>query len=161
MKKISFFVALVFLIASVNLVMAGSPGRGGTMGPECEMDASVLSNLNLTMEQNEKVRALRESHMKSMAPIRTKLFNKKAELRLLWMQIKADPSEIVAKQKEIHNLKGQLQEKTTDYRLSFRNILTQEQLTEFIAGGYGKGHSYHGKWKRDHHKGIGQKSRCK
>jgi len=141
MKKITLITALILMLASAPLVMAQPRGNKGGMGPDGGRHAPALANLNLTAEQSEKIRAMRETHRKDMIPIQTKLFTKRAELRLLWMQTNPDSEKIKSKQKEILDLRGQLQEKQTDFRLKFRNILTPEQCTKLLAQGLGR---YHG-----------------
>ena len=74
-----------------------------------------------------------------VTPIRAQLLSKKAELRLLWIQTKLDPDKIRAIQRETRDLKGQMQEKRTDLRLAFRNILTPEQTSKLLAQGIGRG----------------------
>jgi Spy/CpxP family protein refolding chaperone len=93
--------------------------------------------LNLSAEQSEKIRGLRESFVKETTPIRTQLFTKKTEMRLLWIQTSLDADKIRATQKEIQGLMGQMQEKTTDFRLAFRNLLTPEQTSQLLAQGVG------------------------
>jgi len=144
MKKISLIIALILLVASANIAMAGHRGKGGGMGPWAGMNAPALSNLNLTTEQEEKIRVLGEAHQKELAPLRMELFKKRTELKLLWMQTNLDANKIKAKQKEIHELRGQLQEKLTDSRLDFYNTLTPEQRTQFILQKYGRGHGFRG-----------------
>lgn len=139
MKKISFFAALALLVFSANIAMAGPRSKGAGMGPGLGMNASALSGLNLTAEQSERVRALRESHLKEITPLRTQLLSKRAELRLLWMQINLAPDRIRAKQKELHDLTWQIQEKATDYLLAFRKFLTPEQVSKLLAQGQGRG----------------------
>ena len=144
MKKITLITTLIIMLASVPLVMAQPRGMKGRMGPSGERHASALANLDLTSEQSEKIQALREAHQKEIMPIQTKLFTKRAELRLLWMQTKLDSEKIKTKQKEIHDLRGQLQEKKTDFRLEFLNILTPEQHTKLLAQGLGRHHGPRG-----------------
>ena len=155
MKKISIFtVALLLVFASATFVMAGQKGKGAGMGGGRWMNASTFSCLDLTTEQSEKIRALRETHLKEMAPLRTQLHTKRAELRLLWLQTNPDPAKIKVLQKEILGLRGQVQDKTTDHWLEFRNILTPEQLTKLLAQGLGKGH--HGpRWGKGGGRGQG------
>lgn len=140
MKKISVGVALLVVVISATLVMAGSKSRGPGWG----MNPSVLSDLNLTTEQEEKAKALRESGIKEIAPLRVKSFTKRAELRLLWVQENLDADKIKAKQKEVHELQGKIQEKMTDFRLAFYNILTPEQRTQFLARRLGMDRGQHG-----------------
>jgi Spy/CpxP family protein refolding chaperone len=143
MKSMSLLAALVLLVASATFVMAGPHDKGGGMKPGWGMEDSILSKLDLTSEQLEKIRILRESFLKDMTPLRSQLFEKRAEIRLLWMQIKLDPVKIKALEKEAHNLKGQLNEKSTDYRLSFRDILTPEQSLKFVALAGARGPRHH------------------
>ena len=127
MKKIMFIAIGVMLFACANLVLAGPGDRKGR-----DRDQYMSDSLNLTAEQTEKIRVLRESYLKAKDPLRNQMFSKRAELKLLWMQLKPDPAKIKSRQKEIHDLRWQLQLKRTDYRLAFREILTPEQLSKYI-----------------------------
>ena len=66
------------------------------------------------------------------------------------MQTESDAAGIKAKEKEIHDLKWQVLEKATDFRLTFRSVLTPEQLSKFLAlgGDWGR---HHGRDWRGHH----------
>jgi len=150
MKKFSLLAALVTILASATFVIA-DPCGGGEWGDHgWAMDGTILSKLNLTAEQTEKIRALRESFQKDITPLRTRIFEKKAEMRLLWMQTKPDAARIKTKQKEIHDLKWQVLEKATDFRLALRSVLTPEQLSKFLAMG-GDWGQHHGMGRRGHH----------
>jgi len=153
MKKISLCFALLLVIVPATLVMAGPYERGqGMMGTGWEVGRQALSSLNLTAEQTEKIKALRESGQKEVAPLRVKLFTKRAELRLLWMQTNLEGDKIKAKQKEVLVLKGQILDKVTDIRLDFNKILTPEQRTQLLALIIGKAH--HGpRWGKAGRKG--------
>jgi Spy/CpxP family protein refolding chaperone len=142
MKKISIVAAFLLVVASATWVMAGPGGKGYGEGCGWGMGPSGLASLNLTAEQSENIRALRETCLKEITPVRSNLFTKRAELRLLWMQTQLDPDKIRATQKEIQGLIGQLQEKGTNCRLSFRNILTPEQISKLLAQGFGKGDGF-------------------
>jgi len=146
MKKFSVMAALLLLVASATWVVAGPRGKAGWDGDDWCPAASQLSNLNLSAEQSEKVRALRESFLKETTPIRNQLFTKKAELRLLWIQTTPNVDKIRSVQKEIHDLIGQMQTKSTDFRLAFRNLLTPEQTSQLLAQGVGGGPG--GNWGR-------------
>ena len=158
MKRISVISAFVLVIASATLVMAGPRGNGKWWGGGWCSAQFDLAPLNLTEEQAEKIRALRESCLKEIAPIRSELVSKRAELRLLWMQTKLDPDKIRATQKEVKDLMGQMQQKHTDCRLAFRSILTPEQTSMLLAQGFGKGrgHAWGGRhWGRGSGRGSG------
>jgi Spy/CpxP family protein refolding chaperone len=150
MKKCSLLAALLIVFASAIFVAAGPCGGGEWGNPGWAMDGTILSKLNLTEEQTEKIRTLRESFQKDIIPLRTRIFEKKAEMRLLWMQTEPDAAGIKAKEKEIHDLMWQVLEKATDFRLRFRSVLTPEQLSKFLAMG-GDWKHHHGMDWRGHH----------
>jgi Spy/CpxP family protein refolding chaperone len=58
------------------------------------------------------------------------LMSKKLELRSLWLKTNPDEEQILAKQKEIDDLRAQLQEKGAKNRLEMRKVLTPEQQAQ-------------------------------
>jgi Spy/CpxP family protein refolding chaperone len=132
-----------FLLCS-TLVLADH-GEDDSKGHEKEMSLSCLSNLKLNSEQAEKIRGLNETFQKEVEQLRAEEFKIKTELKLLWMQPHPDSQQIMAKEKAIHDLKWQMKEKSVDYRLLFRNILTPEQLTEYLREDTGYHHKHHKK----------------
>lgn len=159
MKKITVIAAFLLVVASATLVMAGPRGKGNWEGGGWCATPSALGSLNLTAEQSEKIRALRESCLKDATPIRSQLLSKRAELSLLWIQTKLDPEKIRSTQKEIRDLIGQMQEKSTDCRLAFRNILTPEQTSNLLAQGIGRGKGH--RWgDRGKDRGLGRGPGC-
>jgi Spy/CpxP family protein refolding chaperone len=149
MKKFTGMAICLLLVASATWAMAGPLARAGWGGDAWCPGAAQLSALNLSTEQSEKVRGLRESFIKETTPIRNELFTKRAEVRLLWMQTKPDADKIRATQKEIHDLMGQMQEKAIDSRLAFRSLLTPEQTSQLLAQDLGRGPG--AKWGRGSH----------
>ncbi len=131
MKKTLLIGALVLILATATFAVAGPYGRKG--GPHFGAGTSAWSNLDLTTDQAEKLTAMRQSNFAEMQEIRNKLFQKRAELRLAWMQVEPDAGRIKGIQKEINSLVAQKQEKMVDHRLAVRNILTAEQLTRHLA----------------------------
>jgi len=159
MKKISIIAAFLLVVASATLVMAGPRGKGNGGGGGWNSAPSALASLNLTAEQSEKIRALRESFLKEVTPIRAQLLSKRTEIRLLWIQTKLDPDKIKATQREVRDLWGQMQEKRTDFRLAFRNILTPEQTSKLLAQGIGRGKG-HGWGNRGKNRGLDRGPGC-
>ena len=155
MKKISVIAAFLIVVASATLVMAGPRGKGNWEGGGWCATPSALASLNLTAEQSEKIRGLRESCLKEITPIRAQLLSKRAESKLLWIQTKLEPDKIRANQKEVRDLIGQMQEKSTDCRLAFRNILTPEQTSKLLAQGIGRGKGHHRWGDRGKDRGLG------
>lgn len=131
MKKTLVIGALVLVLASATFAAAGPYGK--RLGVQGATGPYACNNLNLTTEQAEKLMALRQSNFSQMQEIRNKLFQKRAELRLAWMQVEPDVDKIKGLQKEINELMAQKQENMLNHRLAFRNILTPEQLTQHLA----------------------------
>lgn len=152
MKKLSMvFVAVLIATALASTTFAygwgGGWGRGqgrGTCigGPGYEGDIPAASQLGLTADQTSKIKALREAHLQDIKPLQDKMFSKRGELKLLWLQTKPDQEKIMAVQKEIRSLRDQMQDKRTSQRLAVFNILTPEQQTKaqtFMGRGFGPG----------------------
>jgi len=136
MKKFTLFAVLIILVASFTVAMAEPRGTpDGKDGKDFGRDGrrSPYANLNLTEEQKGKIDAMRESLRKEMTTIRTDLIKKKMELDLLWMEDSHEGDKIKAKQKEIRDLRGTVEDRLTDYRLNVNSMLTPEQRSELMA----------------------------
>ena len=156
MKILSIVFAVILVIGSAAMVMAGpkgpppdaggaqdigrgmGPGPGCGMGP-CGAGGAALANLNLSDEQAVKIQALRETHLKNIAPIQDQLFSARNELRLLWNQPDPDAGQIAAMQQEMDALRSQLREKVTQHLLEVRKLLTPEQQAKLAVTGPGMG----------------------
>ena len=55
------------------------------------------------------------------------MFIKRGDLKMLWLDKNPNQTKILAVQKEIRNLRGQIQDRATKYRLSVMKELTTEQ----------------------------------
>lgn len=153
MKKLSILLLAVLIasaLASTTFAYGwgGGPGRGHARGgldcgPGCDREIQAIQALDLNAEQTAKIRDLREAHFRDIKPLRDRMFSKRGELRLLWLQKTPDREKIVSMQKEIGSLRDQMQEKMTGHRLDMFNVLTPEQKTKiqaFVAGrGFGPG----------------------
>ena len=149
MKKIriAIFMSLLIIgLASTAFSGGGGPGgcgRGPSYGTYAGSDLGPLTKLNLTAEQAEKIRALQEAQVKEMKPLQDKIFAKRGDLRLLWLEKNPDQEKILAAQKELRSLRDQMQEKRTIHRLTVLKILTPEQQSKvqpFMGKGQGHGH---------------------
>jgi len=146
MKKLTMTVVILFVVtAFAAAAFAFGPGWGrGHGGGYCNgPNDAAFSNLKLTAEQTAMINSLREAHLKDVKPLQDKMFSKRGELRLLWLQQNPDQEKIIAAQKEIRVLRDQLQDKRDNYRLQMYNVLSPEQKTQYQpfqrGGGYGPG----------------------
>ena len=148
MKKTIIFTAMLILVTSLSVAMAEP--RGGKDGKDSRHEGrrSPYANLDLTEEQKGKIDALRESQRKELTPIRTELIKKRMELNLLWMEDSPEADKIKAKQREIRDLRGKMEDNLTDFRLSVNSILTPEQRAELLMKQSQGKRSFHHKKER-------------
>jgi Spy/CpxP family protein refolding chaperone len=142
MKKLTITLVTIFIVAALAVsAYAFGPGWGrGHGGGYCYgPNDAALSNLNLTAEQTAKINGLREAHLKDVKPLQDKMFSKRGELRLLWLQTNPDEGKINATQKEMRNLRDQMQDKRTTYRLNVLKVLTPEQQAQIKSSRLGRG----------------------
>jgi len=144
MKKSIVTLATVLIITFLPYYVFAygpGPGRGHGAADYYGPDGSVLSQLNLTPEQTAKINALREANLRDMKPLKDKMFSKRGDLRLLWLQTNPDQNKIMAAQKDIRALRDQMQDKMTAYKLEVLKVLTPEQrekLKSFKMGAGGR-----------------------
>ncbi len=148
MKKFTLFALLIILVTSFTIATAEPRGKPGGKDFGREGRRSPYANLDLTEEQKGKIDAMRESLQKEMAPIRTELIKKRMELNLLWMEDRPEADKIKAKQLEIRDLRGKMEDKLTDFRLSLNSILTPEQRAELLTRKSQGKRSFHHKKER-------------
>ncbi len=140
MKKLGMLAIALVLAASSAWAFGGGSGCGMGMG----INSRFASDLNLTADQNAQLQARQEAFMTEIEPLRNELFAKREGLRELWA--KSDPGQalISAKQQEIRELQGRIQERATQQRLSCREVLTPEQREKLgtltAQRGWGRGH---------------------
>lgn len=152
MKKTIFAVLGIVLLATSGLALAQGWGRGPGMGPGAGGGMGLgpcAAGLNLTAEQIKEMQDLQTKHFNETAALRETLFARNAELRSLWAQKDPNEAEILKKQKEVNELRAQLQETAVKHRLQARGILTPEQQTQLQtclsnAGNFGPGYGKRG-----------------
>ncbi len=141
-KSIFALVAVLGLLTFPLFAMAQgwAMGMHPGMGYGPSWIGGWASRLNLSNEQIQKLEALHERLLNDTISIRNDLALKEVELSTLWLQTNPDEGKILAKEKEINALRGQIQEKTTKYLLEGRKVLTPEQRLQatafFLHGGF-------------------------
>ena len=143
-KFILTFVAVMAAATFAASAFAFGPGwgrgHGGCPSYDRGIDqAPAAAQLGLTAEQIEKIKALREAHLKDVKPLQEKMFSKRGDLRLLWLQANPDQGKILALQKEIRSLRDQMDDKRVSHRLAVLKVLTPEQQAKAQAYGAGRG----------------------
>ncbi len=123
-KILVFLFALLLITGSVY---AMPPGDGGQREG---FQAFHHNLLNLTPEQKTKLQTLRENFQKETVLLRNGIKVKRLELKALWTVPNPEKDKIVAKQKELNDLRTQLQMKVIDFRLAARGYLTPDQAAQ-------------------------------
>lgn len=126
----------VALLTMAGVAVAAGPGYGFGRNVNCP---DGYNYLNLTPEQKTKLTELNEKQWKETVSLRNEMQTKRLELRTLWTAPSPDKNKILAKQKEINELRDKLQAKATDFRLETRKILTPEQAAQIGTFGPGMG----------------------
>ena len=141
MKKIIMSLATVIIVTvfAVSAFAFGPGGGRGHGGGYYGGDITAVPGINLTSDQTAKINALRDANLKDIKPLQDKLFSKRGDLRLLWLETNPDQNKITAAQKEIRALRDQMQDKMISYRLEALKVLTPEQQEKVKANRPGRG----------------------
>jgi len=155
MKKAMIALGLVaVMLLGVYYVYAqeqGNPPRRERM--QGEKSRGEGKGLNLTPEQKTKFRELRRKFIGENAQLIGGLKAKRLELRSLWSDPKASSQAILAKERELRDLKNRMRDKIIQHKLEFRSSLTPEQI-EKLGMMRRRHHGFH--HHHDHHgQGMG------
>ncbi len=139
MKKLSYLLSFMLVFAlSGDLFSQGMAGGRG-MGQKGQMNQGAGMNraayLNLTTDQITKINSLRNDFSKETLSLRTGMQSKAMEIRTLMSDPEKNQSKIISLQKEMSSLRQQLQEKSLQFRIKARKVLTPEQIAMLPAGG--------------------------
>jgi Spy/CpxP family protein refolding chaperone len=132
--------ALTILALAAGLALA-QPGPGtATTAPPAKTQAGMKCGMpgmqgmmqgpaipDMTPEQQEKIDALRVAQVKQMAPMRADLRVKEIELDALWRAEEPDAKKIIAKVKEIGDIKEKIEVARINHQFEVRKLLTPEQ----------------------------------
>jgi Spy/CpxP family protein refolding chaperone len=127
MKKI--FIIIAVLIVSATFVMPTYAVQTDKK-PGFHKEFCFKKHLGLTDQQLAKMKELRNSFRNDTRDLRYSLEIKRLEMRKLFTDSKTDDETLLAKQKEIRDLRQQLSEKKDGMKLEWRKILTPEQIAK-------------------------------
>ena len=117
--------------AKTQVPMArGMRGMQGMSGPAMP---------DMTPEQLDKMDALRTAQLKVMLPLRTDLQVKEIELGALWRADEPDAKKIIAKVKEIGDIRQKMEVARINHMFDCRKLMTPEQLKAMKKMGMGRG----------------------
>jgi Spy/CpxP family protein refolding chaperone len=100
---------------------------------------TIANPLGLTTEQMNQIQEVVVQWRKELTPVWSKLQAKNLELQRLMWDAKADPAEVEARTREIGDLQARMQRKWLERRAAIREILTEEQRSQYDVEGMGYG----------------------
>ena len=119
------------VIATSSSPAAHREWRGGYGSePGNVTDIAGIPGLNLSVDQAERIGALRQAHRRDIKPLQEQLIGKGRQLRELWLAKTPDRDRIMALQRDVHDLRGRLLEKLAAYRMEVLQMLTPDQRTK-------------------------------
>lgn len=142
MRKQKFLGALLAGAMSLS-ALAAAPAlaapdghRGHTAhakgaAPHGAMMDRMFDKLNLSAEQREKIKTLRQQGQERTKTQREQLMTKRRELNQLVRSASATREQAIAKQHEVNALQNQLADARMNTWFDMRAVLTPEQLKEF------------------------------
>lgn len=104
--------------------MRGRPWRG-------DRPCRRASDLDLTLDQAKRLDLIYQAYFQETQLPRTELFAKRLELREFLTNPNIRIESIRSKYLEINDIQSKLEEKTIEYVIKVRNLLTQEQLNNW------------------------------
>jgi zinc resistance-associated protein len=149
MKRLSTILGIVALIGMLTVpALAYGPGYGkkggrGSYGDDrgypgaCRQGAGP--NVELTADQKKQLGALYQKHYDDTAAMKTELWAKRGQFRILMNTSNPDIGKLKALQKEISEIQAQLAEKGLEYQLEARKIAPELRYQRGFGRGHGKG----------------------
>ncbi len=127
MKRTGLMATLFLLFFLCSHAGAAEWGRGRGGPPGQGGDFTAITGLNLTAEQINAIKALRQAHLTDIRPLQDKMMAKREELKALWLETSPNREKIAVAQEETDKLRMEMHDKIAVYRLSVYRILTPEQ----------------------------------
>jgi len=106
----------------------GGPGHFGGLRLRLLLTPQAAEELNLTEDQQDKLKELCYSHQEKVLEIKQKIEREQLELKKLMDADEPNESKIKAKVREIGSLRTDIQLTQVDLYFAARNILTDEQI---------------------------------
>jgi Spy/CpxP family protein refolding chaperone len=141
--------ALMIAVVAGGLALAQPGPAGAVPMPAAKAQAPMACGMqgmmpgpampDMTPEQLEKIDALRAAHLKEMSPLRTDLQLEEIELEGLWRSDEPDAKKIIAKVKEIGDIREKMEVARINHQFDMRKLMTPEQRKAMKGMGMGRG----------------------
>ncbi len=149
MKRIIGVVGIIGLIGMMAVPVLAYGPRGGSAGygnrgggpANCPNYGGgyAARAANITEEQRDELDKLHQKFYDETAQTRGDLLVKRGQMRILMNTSSPDETQVMALQKEIHDLKGKMAEARITYQLEARKINPDARLGRgYAKGGHGR-----------------------
>jgi len=128
--KIPVFIFCFFFVFVTSPSFSQPPGMGMRKGSG-EAPCSRASDLDLSQEQRKSLELVQQAYFREAQLLRAQLFTRRLELRELLMGPAIKIESIRAKNSEIIELQSKEEERSVEYLVKVRNLLTPEQLRKW------------------------------
>jgi len=102
-----------------------------SVGRPCDRMSYKMKILDLSDEQNAKIKEIHTKHMESQLPLKNSFGEKKAKLKTLTTAGEVNMKEVEKLIEEIGEIKVQLMKNKVYFKQEIRKILTKEQRLKF------------------------------
>jgi len=130
-------IGVAIVLSFFFLVFHAFPAWAQRLVPEQRVEERppycLPEDLQLTPKQIEQIKSIQGRYLKDIGVLRNELLNRRFRLRKLLSDPASKASNIRAKQKEIFALENHIQERTLDYQLEVRDILTPQQFRLWVS----------------------------
>jgi len=120
-----------FLFCLAAVPSFSQPPGMGMRGWRGEAPCWRASDLNLSPEQRKNLELIQQFYFRETQLLRAQLFTRRLELRELLIGPGTKIESIRAKNSEIIELQSKEEERSVDYLVKVRNLLTPEQLQKW------------------------------
>lgn len=137
MRKIAFFtifllgVAVAWYGAHYTLNQEMLPDKASPSGSSCEMACCLPGGLNLTPEQQERLRPLESVYCQCRNELAVAIDQRRLRLGSMLLQDAPDLAEVDKLLQEIAQLQSTMEKETVEHILKIRRVMTPEQSRGF------------------------------
>jgi zinc resistance-associated protein len=144
MKKTIIIISSLLMVSLVaGSVFARGQGKGQRMGAGYNQDCRGYGGQGiineLSKEQRDELRALRQTFVDETYEVRTAKFQKRQEMRMLMETSEPDRAKLGKLSQEITDLQKQIRDKQIDFRLAAKKISPELGMGRGFGKGHGKG----------------------
>ena len=129
-SKIRILIVGILLILAATPSFSQPPGMGMRKW-RGENPCPRASDLDLSQEQRKNLDLIQQTFFREAQLLRAQLFTKRLELRELFLSPTIKIESIRAKNSEIIELESKQEEKSIEYLVKVRSLLTPEQLQKW------------------------------